>query len=466
MSIRASVRSAGNSFQGTAVPTLAGCTANPSTDVTRTVMSSLPPFPRLRSGVSIVPFFSSAKEETYLVLLPDGRSLQTTRRLYELITQLDGSRTTEEIAQNLSGMWNYSIRPTDVRDWIDRYIIPHDLLAPAPDLPPPEPSPPSKSPSTKGIVLIPERLAEPVTRRLRLLFHPLCSLPLLWASALCHGLIYLDLLSGTGTGLFSFIPPPAYLIGYLVAFLSVLFHEFGHLSACQYFHCPHGEIRVGLYLIFPVFYANVSPAWRLKRKARVVVDLAGMYFQLLVTIPVYLLFHLTREPVWLLLFLELDAMILFSLNPFLRFDGYWLCSDLLGVPNLRSRSQLLLRTLWNRLSSSSSMPAPPLLEISPGARFGLTLYAIGSYLFGGMVFLFFFRFLPARIQTLPSEVRKLIEDGLADWSQGNTCGMLFRLVQIVFLCVMLLAAGRMLARAIPSVAKAIQTLLRKIWEQS
>ena len=424
-------------------------------------MSRPSSFPRLRSEVSIVPFFSSATEDTYLVLLPDGRSLQTTRRLYELITHLDGSRNVKEIARILSGMWNCSIQPTDVQDWIDRYLVPHDLLAPVPGLPPSAPSRPAKSPSTKGIVLIPGRLALPLTRRLRLLFHPLCSLPLLWASALCHGLIYLDLLSGTRTGLFSSIPPSVYLVGYLVTFLSVLFHEFGHLSACQYFDCPHGEIRLGLYLVFPVFYANVSPAWRLGRKERVVVDLGGMSFQLLVTIPVSLLFHLTREPVWLLLFLELDAMILFSLNPFLRFDGYWLCTDLLGVPNLRSRSQLLMKTLWNRLLGRTSLPPAPLLEISPGARLGLALYAIGSYFFGGLVFLFFCRVLPARVQTLPSEVKRLIEDGLGDWSQGNAIGMLVRLVQLLFLCVMLLAAGRMLAQVIPTAVKAARTLLRK-----
>jgi len=425
-------------------------------------MSRPSSFPRLRSEVSIVPFFSSATEDTYLVLLPDGRSLQTTRRLYELITHLDGSRNVEEIARILSGMWNCSIRPTDVQDWIDRYLVPHDLLAPVPGLPPSAPSRPAKSPSTKGIMLIPGKLALPLTRRLRLLFHPLCSLPLLWVSALCHGLIYLDLLSGTRTGLFSSIPPSVYLIGYLVTFLSVLFHEFGHLSACQYFDCPHGEIRLGLYLLFPVFYANVSPAWRLERKARVVVDLAGMYFQLLVTIPVSLLFLLTREPVWLLIFLELDAMILFSLNPFLRFDGYWLCSDLLGVPNLRSRSQLLLKTLWNRLFSRSSLPATPLLEISPCARLGLALYAIGSYLFSGLVLVFFCRVLPARVQTLPAEVKKLIEDGLGDWSQGNATGMLVRLMQLLFLCVMLLAAGRMLAQIIPLGMKAARTLLGRL----
>jgi putative peptide zinc metalloprotease protein len=310
-------------------------------------------------------------------------------------------------------------------------------------------------------MLIPGRLALPLTRRLRLLFHPLFSIPLLWASALCHGLMYLDLLSGTRLGLFSSIPPSLYLIGYLVTFLSVLFHEFGHLSACQYFDCPHGEIRLGLYLLFPIFYANVSPAWRLQRKERVVVDLAGMYFQLLMTLPVALLFHLTREPVWLLIFLELDAMILFSMNPFLRFDGYWLCSDLLGVPNLRSRSQLLMKILWSRLLTRTSLPPTPLLEINPIARLGLALYAIGSYLFGGLILFFFCRVLPARVLTLPAEAKKLIEDGLADWSQGNATGMLLRLVQLLFLCVMLLAAGRMLAQAVPTVAKAARALLRR-----
>ncbi len=424
-------------------------------------MSRPSSFPKLRSEVPIVPSFPSATEDTYPILLPDGRSLQTTRRLYELITHLDGSRNVEEISRILSGIWNCSIRPTDVQDWIDRYIAPNNLLVPAPGLLPSVPSPPAKSPSTKGSMRIPGKVALPVTRRLCVLFHPLCSLSLLWASAVCHGLVYLDFLSGIPTGLFSSIPASAYLVGYLLILFSVLFHEFGHLSACTYFDCPHGEIRLGLYLVFPVFYANVSPAWRLERKARVVVDLAGMYFQLLMTIPVSLLFHLTGEPLWLLLFLELDAMILFSLNPFLRFDGYWLCSDLLGVPNLRSRSQLLMKTLWHRLLGRSSMRETPLLRIRPGARFGLALYAIGSYLFGGLVLVFLCRVLPPRIQTFPSEVRRLVQDGLFEWSQGNSAGMLARLVQLLFLCVMVLAAGRMSARVIPSAAKAVRTLFRR-----
>ena len=103
-----------------------------------------------------------------------------------------------------------------------------------------------------------------------------------------------------------------------------------------------------------------------------------------------------------------------------------------------------------------------LLEISSGARLGLAMYAVGSYLFGCVVFLFFCWVLPTRIQTLPSEVQKLIEDGLGDWSQGNPTGMLLRLVQILFLCVILLAAGRTLAQIIPLGVKAARALFGRL----
>jgi putative peptide zinc metalloprotease protein len=299
---------------------------------------------------------------------------------------------------------------------------------------------------------------------LRCLFHPLFSLPLLWASAICHALVYADHLYLTSTELFTSIPTSTYLIGYLLVFLSVLFHEFGHLSACQYFGCPHSEIRLGLYLVFPVFYANVTPAWRLERKARVVVDLGGMYFQLILTIPAFLLFLLTEDQVWLLLFLELDAMILFSLNPFLRFDGYWLCSDLLGVPNLRSRSQSLMKILYGRLTRQSMVPHAPLLELRPAARIGVILYGVGTYLFGSLVLLCFCRFVAPRIRAFPSGVTRLIQYALEDWLQGNVAGVLVRLVQLTFLVVMILGAARLLAQAIPSVARTATFLVRRIWE--
>jgi putative peptide zinc metalloprotease protein len=425
-------------------------------------MSRVPSFPKLCPEVSVVPFSSSAREETYLVFLPNGRSLQATRSLYELITLLDGSRRVDEIALLLSSKWKRSIQSEEVRQWIDRHILPHGLLIADPDGSPSVLTGTMTPPPTKGVRLIPANFLYPLTRRLRFLFHPLFSLPLLWASAVSHALVYKNHLYLTSTELFTSIPISTYLVGYLLVFLSVLFHEFGHLSACQHFGCPHGEIRLGLYLVFPVFYANVTPAWQLERKARVVVDLGGMYFQLILTIPAFLLFLLTENQVWLLLFLELDAMILLCLNPFLRFDGYWLCSDLLGVPNLRSRSQSLMKILYGRLRRQATVPHAPLLELRPAARIGVILYGVGTYLFGSLVLLWFCCFLAPRIRALPSGVTRLIEYTLEDWLQGNVAGVLVRLVQLTFLVVMILGAARLLAQAIPSVAKSATCLVRRI----
>lgn len=418
--------------------------------------------PKLRPGVTLVPFSSSAKGETYLVTLPDGRSLQATRTLCDLLTCLDGSRCVEEIARILSGLWKRPIRPAEVRDWIDRYALPHDLLAPASSPPAAAPAAPSKPPPTRGFQLFPGQLALPLTRPLRILFHPALSLPLLWISAICHGLFYASLPCGASPGLFTPLPAKVYLTGCLLLAGSVLFHEFGHLAACRYFGCPHGEIRIGLYLVFPVFYANVSRAWSLKQKARIVVDLGGVYFQLLLTIPVFLLYHFTQDRVWLFLFFELDAMMLFCLNPFLRFDGYWLCSDLLGVPNLRSRSRILVKRLAGRLARRSPSPPAPLLEFHPAARFGVCLYAVGTYLFGGLVLFFLWRVAVPGITTLPPKAKALVAEGFSEGCQGNITGMMARLLQLLFLCVTVLAAGSMSLRGIRAAGRLLRHAVNRL----
>ncbi|HEY9229675.1 MAG TPA: hypothetical protein VIP11_23700, partial [Gemmatimonadaceae bacterium] len=67
-----------------------------------------------------------------------------------------------------------------------------------------------------------------------------------------------------------------YSVGFVLFVLTLLAHEFGHAAACVRYGVPPGEIGVGLYLVFPAFYANVTNVWRLKRWERVIVDAAGM----------------------------------------------------------------------------------------------------------------------------------------------------------------------------------------------
>jgi putative peptide zinc metalloprotease protein len=230
--------------------------------------------------------------------------------------------------------------------------------------------------------------------------------------------------------------------GTLMLLLSVLLHELGHLAACRYFHCPHGGIRFGLYLIFPVLYADVTPAWRLSRKARVVVDLGGVYFQLLLTIPLFCLHHCTRDPLWLLLFLELDGMILFAMNPFLRFDGYWVCSDLLGVANLGSRSGRALGVLLHRVAGLRP-PAPvPFLELRRPEALGLLVYGAARHVFLLGVFLLLFRFLPERLSLLTRQMEPAFSALAGGGIPQGLEGSFFSLVSLAFPLVLLAAVTR------------------------
>lgn len=126
---------------------------------------------------------------------------------------------------------------------------------------------------------------------------------------------------------------------YGVLFCCFLFHEIGHAAASKKFGARPAEIGVGLYLIFPALFCNVTDAWRLPRLARVVVNLGGVYFQLIAT-SVLIAFQLySRNDVLTLAIASSLVAMLATLNPLFRFDGYWVYSDFFRIPNLRESAQ-------------------------------------------------------------------------------------------------------------------------------
>lgn len=131
---------------------------------------------------------------------------------------------------------------------------------------------------------------------------------------------------------------PLLVIGLI--FLSTLFHEVGHLAACRYYGAKHGEMGFGFYFIFPVAYSDVTGIWALPKSQRVLVNLAGIYLELL-----YISLLLALSPSYPDLVFPaaiLMTRIAYTMVPFLRNDGYWLTSDLLKEPNLLPRSHRVL----------------------------------------------------------------------------------------------------------------------------
>mgnify|MGYP006910854620 CR=1 FL=1 len=202
-----------------------------------------------------------------------------------------------------------------------------------------------------------------------------------------------------------------YKAGGLLVFmlLSSFFHELGHASACKYFGIRHGSIGFGLYLNFPVLYTDVSEVWKLDRTQRCVVNIAGVYFQCYLLIGLLAAFLFTGNEILQYLILIINLGFLMTLNPFFKFDGYWIASDLLGVPNLRARSKELLNYWYKRMRKQSITQKPYLLQIRPAAKYGLLIYSIVVNLFMGFYFFYIIpNFLYRFVSTFPDAVNELI----------------------------------------------------------
>lgn len=200
------------------------------------------------------------------------------------------------------------------------------------------------------------------------------------------------------------------IVGLFVFMLmSSFFHELGHASACKYFGLRHGGIGFGLYLNFPVLYTNVTEVWTLNRMQRCVVNIAGVYFQSCWLLVLLTAFLLTNNEMLRYLILIMNLGFLMTLNPFFKFDGYWIASDILGVPNLRARSLELIGYWWKRIRKRPVEKKPYLLQIRSLEKYGLLLYSVVVNLFMGFYFFyiiprFFYRF----VHTFPDKANELI----------------------------------------------------------
>lgn len=148
-------------------------------------------------------------------------------------------------------------------------------------------------------------------------------------------------------------------------------HEFAHGLAC---HWRGGRCReMGLLLLFgvPCLYCDVSDTWLMpKRRHRILVSAAGMLAEFLIASIALLIWSVTyqgliHDLMSMLVVVASVSTLLINANPLLRYDGYFILSDWIGIPNLGSESNVALRDLLNR---GGEQPR----------QFGLAAYAVAS----------------------------------------------------------------------------------------
>lgn len=174
---------------------------------------------------------------------------------------------------------------------------------------------------------------------------------------------------------------------YLWATLGVakIIHEFGHGLSCKHFGGECHSMGL-LFLVFsPCLYCDVTDSWMLRSKwARFFIGGAGMYIEIVLSAVAVFVWWNTRPG--LLNHLALNVFfvttvttVIFNANPLMRFDGYYMLSDLLEIPNLRPKADKMLREkfAWYCLGIESR-PDPFMPETG---KVWFVLYAIAATLY-------------------------------------------------------------------------------------
>lgn len=155
---------------------------------------------------------------------------------------------------------------------------------------------------------------------------------------------------------------------YLILILILISHELGHSISSKKYGVITNEIGFGFYSIFPVFYIDLGEVWRLSVEKRIIINLSGVFSQLLIgTILFILSFYFDNNYLISNLIYINFIILLFNFNPFLKFDGYWVVSDLLKENNLMTKSNKLLTDL--------------LFLKLPKEKFGMIFYIILKLVF-------------------------------------------------------------------------------------
>ncbi len=308
--------------------------------------TELPPTmrPALTGGTVLVGEYTESgfTEASFLARRADGQVVQLSRLLYLVASACDGTADCADVAGRVTAQVGRTLSASDVAYLIEQKLEPAGLLridqessrpisakAPAPLL------------ALKfRVALVPER----VVRALTWAFGPLFLPPVV--AAVLAGLIYFDYWlwgHGLNAGLVQILSQPALMLMLLgLTLASGVFHELGHATACRIGGARPGAIGAGLYIVMPALYSDVTDSYRLSRSGRVRTDLGGVYFNAISVLAAASAYAITRFEPLVIVALMIQLEIVEQFIPFLRLDGYWMISDLIGVPDLFGRIRPIL----------------------------------------------------------------------------------------------------------------------------
>lgn len=186
---------------------------------------------------------------------------------------------------------------------------------------------------------------------------------------------------------------PHALLYYAVAVtFAKIVHEHGHAYAAKRYGVRVPTMGVAFLVLWPYLYTDTSETWKLAdRRKQLVIACAGMGAELILAVVCTLLWALSPEGAARNVFFVLASTtwimtLAINVSPFMRFDGYFVLSDLLNFPNLHERSFACARW-WVRKTFFGLIEATPEPMLRPAQRGWLIAFAFATWLYRLTVFL-------------------------------------------------------------------------------
>ncbi len=333
--------------------------------------------PRLAEGTELIGEYqgSGFQEPRYILRRADGQVIQLPRLLYVLAANLDGRRDLGQVAALLCAELGRVVQAEQVSYLIENRLRPVGIVATDPDA-----GAPTITMTSDPLLalkfrvgVVPERTAWHIAR----VFGPMFLSPVILTTLAAF--VTSDMLIITRGGVAQIMPSAVTLVTQPVLTLLVLamiltsaaFHECGHVSACRYGGARPGVMGFGLYLVWPALYSTVTDSYRLSRAGRLRTDLGGVYFNAVFLAGMSLAYLATGAPWLLVAIVVLHIETVTQFLPMIRLDGYYILSDLIGVPDLFSRMGPVLRSMIPGQATH-----PRVLELKPWVRRTITLWVV------------------------------------------------------------------------------------------
>lgn len=277
----------------------------------------------------------------------------------------------------------YNLEPAELRSLLQQLVVTAMLEGTEPPQPPKRKFKPTQLLFFKFSLCNPDSWLEQTLPSIRWMWSRWFTSFLLVFLSVCLviGFDQADGILATGMELWQAMGASVFIPFGLLSMLVVTIHEFGHAYTLKYYGGIVPEIGLMFMFFMPAAYTNTTDQYMLSRRQRILVVGAGVLSQFTIAGVAICLWNFSVPGSWLstasyLLLAASLFTVALNLNPLAKFDGYYFAIALSGINNLRTRSFLIYKQLFQR----------QILQEKMCDRWILFLYAPLSFIYLLLVF--------------------------------------------------------------------------------